>query len=281
MNAVDAVPGPSTATAARVVPPYRSRRGATTAPAATTVAERRNSRRSSDPGRRATSTSAVSRVVMMGAMAEQSSTTTRLEAFSDGVLAIAITLLIIEVHVPHVGRGKLADALAEQWPVYASYVVSFLIIGIIWVNHHGLFEHIARVDRRLLFVNLMLLLGVAFLPFPTALLADYVDAGGANAHIAAAVYGLTMTVIGLSFQLLWLHLERHPELLVDGFDADAARRARLGSAAGPVVYAASIGVAFVSAIACLALYALMAIYFVFDWRTRAPTGGSAGVEEHR
>jgi uncharacterized membrane protein len=202
-------------------------------------------------------------------VAAPSNTTSRLEAFSDGVLAIAITLLILEVHVPHVRNGKLADALADQWPSFASYVVTFLIIGIIWVNHHTLFERIARVDRQLLFLNLLLLLGVAFLPFPTALLADYVDEGAANSHVAAAVYGATMTVIGLSFQGLWLHLERHPDLLVETFGPTQARRARRGSFIGPVVYTASIGIAFVSAPACLVLYAGMAIYYVFDWRTGA------------
>ena len=99
---------------------------------------------------------------------------TRLEAFSDGVFAIAITLLIIEVRVPDSHAGDLARDLANQWPSYAAFVVSFAIIGIIWVNHHDIFERIVTVDRPLLFLNLLLLLTVAFLPFPTALLGDYI-----------------------------------------------------------------------------------------------------------
>src|SRR4029450_3918241 len=95
---------------------------------------------------------------------------TRLEAFSDGVFAIAITLLIIEVRVPHSKAGDLARDLANQWPSYAAYVVSFAIIGIIWVNHHDIFERITTVDRPLLFLNLLLRLPVAVLPLPPALL---------------------------------------------------------------------------------------------------------------
>jgi uncharacterized membrane protein len=94
--------------------------------------------------------------------------TSRTEAFSDGVFAIAATLLVLELKVPHVEPGGLWDALLEQWPSYATYVVSFLIIGIIWVNHHAVMERIRRVNRRLLFMNLVFLMVVAVIPFPTA-----------------------------------------------------------------------------------------------------------------
>src|SRR4051795_10160430 len=97
----------------------------------------------------------------------------RLEAFSDGVMAIAITLLILDVKVPLAEEGRLAHDLAHQWPSYAAYVVTFLVIGIIWVNHHVLFERAAAVTRPIFYLNIFLLMGVAFLPFPTALLAEY------------------------------------------------------------------------------------------------------------
>jgi uncharacterized membrane protein len=184
----------------------------------------------------------------------------RTEAFSDGVFAIAITLLIIEVRVPVSKAGDLAADLAGQWPSYAAYVVSFAIIGIIWVNHHDIFERITTVDRPLLFLNLLLLLTVAFLPFPTALLGDYIRRGD-NAHIAAAIYGANMTLIGLSFLAVWTYLARVPSLLVDGFGTEDALRARRAAAPGPAVYALSIPLAFVSPVACLALYAAMALYF--------------------
>ena len=99
--------------------------------------------------------------------------TRRLEAFSDGVFAIAITLLVLEIPVPKAGQRGLWDALLAQWPSFVSYLVSFSVIGIIWVNHHGVLDHLARADRGVLFLNLLFLLGVAFIPFPTERLAEH------------------------------------------------------------------------------------------------------------
>ena len=185
---------------------------------------------------------------------------TRVEAFSDGVFAIAITLLILEVRAPDARPGDLAGDLLSLWPSYAAYVVSFVIIGIIWVNHHEIFQQIRSVDRPLLFLNLLLLLTVAFLPFPTQLLGEYIRKGD-NAHVAAAVYGLNMALIGLAFIAVWTYLARVPTLLVDSVGAEEARRARRAAVVGPVVYGLSIPLAFVSAVACLIVYALLALYF--------------------
>jgi uncharacterized membrane protein len=93
----------------------------------------------------------------------------RLEAFSDGVFAIAITLLVLEIPVPSVEYGELMDELLDQWPAYAAYVVSFAVIGIIWINHHAIFGYVERADRALLLLNLNLLLWVALLPWPKSL----------------------------------------------------------------------------------------------------------------
>jgi uncharacterized membrane protein len=186
----------------------------------------------------------------------------RLEAFSDGVFAIAITLLIIEVGIPKVDESEsLARALGDQWPAFASYAVSFVIIGIIWVNHHNLFRFIARVDSGVLYVNLGLLAAVAFLPWPTALLGEYVDAGD-NAHIATVIYSVNMTVVGIMFIALWSYLALHPALLADGFTPADARRARRRTWVGPVVYGLTIPLALVSPYACLAVYAVLALYFL-------------------
>ena len=100
-------------------------------------------------------------------------TTDRLEIFSDAVIAIAITLLVLDIRVPQAPQGQLLHALGRQWPSYAAYVLSFAVIGIMWVSHHSMFERIREIDRGLLFSNLLLLLGIAFLPFPTPLLAEY------------------------------------------------------------------------------------------------------------
>jgi uncharacterized membrane protein len=196
-------------------------------------------------------------------------TTERLEAFSDAVIAIAITLLVLEIHVPDVGSGGLISALWHDWPSFVAYTVSFVVIGLIWVSHHAMFERIAAIDRALLFINLLLLLGVAFIPFPTALLAAYVREGGTNASIAAAVYSTTMTAIGLIFTLMWWHLYRHPDLLAEGITQDRVRLSVRRSLVGPGVYAASIGLAFISAPACFVVYALVAFYFAWGPSSRA------------
>jgi len=195
--------------------------------------------------------------------------TDRLEIFSDGVIAIAITLLVLDVRVPVAKDGALFHDLVTHWTSYVAYLLSFAVVGIIWVAHHSMFEHIATADRGLLFWNLALLAGIAFVPFPTELLAEYAHDGGRNAQVATAVYSATMTVIGLAFLAIWMHLARHPELL--GEDADAAnlRRSIKRSLVSPIVYGLTIGLAFVSPPACLAVYALLAVYLAGGPASRA------------
>jgi len=191
-------------------------------------------------------------------------TTNRLEAFSDGVFAVAITFLVFNIAVPTVGNGRLWRALLDQWPHYAAYAVSFLVIGIIWINHHGIFHRIARVDRPLIFLNLLLLMSVAVIPFPTALLAQYIRDGGSNSHVAAAVYSVTMTVMAIAFSLIWGYVAYHPDLLEDSLDPTFARSTLPRFAAGVFVYVPTIGIAFINAVACLVIHALLALYYVFD-----------------
>jgi uncharacterized membrane protein len=196
-------------------------------------------------------------------------TTERLEIFSDGVIAIAITLLVLDIKVPEAAPGGLFDALLVHWPAYVAYVLSFTVIGIMWVSHHSMFERIRHVDRGMLFTNLLLLLGIGFLPFPTSLLAEYTKEGGSNSHVAAAVYSATMAAIGLAFLAIWVYLARHPDLLVEGVDPANLRRSIRRSFVGPIVYTASIGLAFISAIACYFVYAAVAVYFIWGPSTRA------------
>ena len=149
--------------------------------------------------------------------------TSRTEAFSDGVFASAATLLVLELKVPQVEPRGLADALLENWPSYATYVVSFLTIGIIWVNHHAVLERIRNVNHPLLFINLVFLMAVAAIPFPTALLADYLQAGH-DESLAAAVYGGTMKLMGMSFGAIWAYAVLSDDLLHEGVDPARARR---------------------------------------------------------
>ncbi len=184
----------------------------------------------------------------------------RLEAFSDGVFAIAITLLIIEVGVPHVQHGELTQALLREWPKYASYVVSFLVIGII-CNHHAIFEHIARVDRALLFLNLLLLLVVAFIPFPTAVLGDYVRDSGPDARAAALLYSATMTTMGIAFTMPWSHASRGRRLLDERLTDHEVTRLHRANLIGVLVYAFTAVVALIAPPLTLLIYAAIALFF--------------------
>ncbi len=195
--------------------------------------------------------------------------TDRLEIFSDAVIAIAITLLVLDIKVPDSKDGRLVHDLLHQWPSYLAFVLSFAVIGIMWVSHHSMFERIHRVDRTLLFMNLWLLLGIAFLPFPTALLAEYATQGGSNSHAAAAIYSGTMALIGLAFLSIWIHLASHPALLSGHANKASLRRSINLSLVSPVVYGLSIGLAFVSAEACFVVYALAALYFALGPSSKA------------
>jgi uncharacterized membrane protein len=137
--------------------------------------------------------------------------TSRLEAFSDGVFAIAFTLLVLEFHPPAL-NVPLTGYLSSLWPSFLAYSISFLSIGLVWANHHSMFVHIRRVDRPLLFLNTMLLADVAFLPFPTQLLAQALRLR-ADLSTAAFVYGLVLTIGGLFFNGIWLYAIRHRSLM--------------------------------------------------------------------
>jgi uncharacterized membrane protein len=139
----------------------------------------------------------------------------RLEAFSDGVFAIVITLLILDIKVPDPAEnhGQLGSALLHQWPQYVAYLVSFLIVGIIWLNHHATFNLLRRADHGVQVLNLLLLLPVTVLPWPTSLLADYAREGTAgDQRLAVLVYGATSSAMAVTFNILWRYLLRHREL---------------------------------------------------------------------
>lgn len=187
----------------------------------------------------------------------------RVEAFSDAVFAIAITLLVLEIKVPEDARDHLWTSLGQLWPSYFAYVVTFVVIGIMWVNHHTVFSYIAVVDRTLLFLNLLLLMGVAVLPWPTALMARYLREGNA-AHVAAAVYSIFLVFHALVFQAMWWHLTRVGHLFDERVDVEAARATRRRFAVGTIAYPATVGLAFVSAPLTLAVHGLLALYYAFN-----------------
>ena len=194
---------------------------------------------------------------------------TRLEAFSDGVFAIAITLLVLELAVPR-DAPDLAKALGDRWPSFAAYVVSFAVIGIMWVNHHAILHNVARVDRPLLFINLLLLMFIAVVPFPTALLAEYLVEGGWNSKVAAAIYSGNLFGCAIAFQLLWRWIVHDARLLHE--EIERGKRAEIRFAIGLLVYASTVGLSLVNAKLTLLVHALIAIYYVFD---QLPLGARA------
>jgi uncharacterized membrane protein len=197
-------------------------------------------------------------------------TTQRLETLSDGVIAIAATLLVLEIGKVHLKPGQdLLDAIGDKWPSYLAYVVSFSVIGLIWVAHHTMFERISAVDRPLLFLNLGLMLGIGFIPWPTSVLADFITDGNINASIATALYSTVMTLIGLVFVGMWAHLARHPDLTIDSVTEPQLRRSLRLACVSPIVYGITIGLAFISPYACLVVYALLAVYFAGGFSARA------------
>ena len=207
----------------------------------------------------------------------------RLEAFSDGVFAVAITLLALNLTVAGPGHGKLIDQLGDHWPSLVAYLISFFMIGIIWVNHHVLVRTIKVVDRTLLFLNLVLLLFVVLIPFATATVAEYLSApeylthGGQDTRIAMAVYGAVFLGMSVGFGVIFewtLHGERVYQPVPQ--DKHWAVRARF--VGGGLVYVAAIVVALFNAVASFVLIALIAVYYIVE-HTPAGGGGTESVDK--
>jgi uncharacterized membrane protein len=190
------------------------------------------------------------------------SDTGRIEAFSDGVFAIAITLLIIEIGVPHAeATESLSEKLVGLWPSYLGYATSFLVIGTVWANHHNRFRLITRSDHVLLFLNVLFLMCVAFIPFPTALLAEYIREEE-HRITAVAVYSGTLAVTAVFFTLLWLYAAGNYRLVDRSVDPPLLRAMTRRYVLGMLLYALAFALAFVSAAASLSLIVILALIFV-------------------
>jgi len=187
----------------------------------------------------------------------------RLEAFSDGVFAVAITLLALDLVVPGPGHGHLGKLLQEHLPSFAAFVVSFLTIGIIWVNHHTLFKNFAEIDRPLLFINLLLLFFVVCIPFATSTFAAYLPHDHFDASVATAIYAGVLEGMSIAFGLLFWWAIRHEHLKI-ALTRSAARAATIRFGIGNVAYTTAIGVAFVSPVATLVICGLVAVYYMFE-----------------
>ncbi len=186
--------------------------------------------------------------------------TARLEAFSDGVFAIAITLLILEIKIPSADTTDLLRELGRQWPSYLAFFISFAFIGIMWINHHRLFTHIRRTDDMLLVINLGLMFGVCIIPFTTAVLAAHLGHPGARTAVVA--YDSAYLWIAVFFSLLWRYAaSRNGHLLVVDANREATDKIMEQYNYGPVAYAIAIALAWVSITASLLINLVLACFF--------------------
>jgi uncharacterized membrane protein len=187
--------------------------------------------------------------------------TARLETFSDGILAIAATLLVLEFSISMPLHESLGDALLHLWPSYLAYVTSFMTIGIIWVNHHSIFQLIARTDRRLLFANTLFLMVVAFIPFPTRLVAEFLNEGR-DERAAVLAYGVTLTLMAVSYSGVWLTASYRRRLIAPSAPQKQVDAVSRSFHPGSFLYASATGLAFASPVVTIVISLVLAVFYI-------------------
>jgi len=186
--------------------------------------------------------------------------TTRMETFSDGIFGIAATLLVLEFAVNEANGADLGSQLLHLWPSYLAYVTSFITIGIIWMNHHYCVETMARVDRTLLFLNVLLLLTIAFLPFPTKLVAEFLQKPGEQAAVYA--YDATFIVMALLYNVWWRYARIGRRLIENEVPDSRLRAIDRAFNPGIFIYAACFVVAIISPLASVVLTLVTAAFYL-------------------
>jgi uncharacterized membrane protein len=188
--------------------------------------------------------------------------TNRIEAFSDGVFAVAITLLVLNLQVPQIAAvSELVPKLGALWPKLLSYALSFVVVGIYWVAHHNTFHYIKRSDRTLLWLNILMMMCIVFLPFPTALLGQY-----PAQQISVIIYGGTLVITGLVLQLLWWYATSNYRLVDREIDPHLVQRATRRNVTAPLIYLLAIGISLFSVPTSLVLFILVPVYYIFPGR---------------
>ncbi len=208
--------------------------------------------------------------------------TNRLEAFSDGVFAVAITLLILNIKIPpaeNTDARLWGQLFLDQGPALFAFVTSFVTIGVMWLNHHRLFKHIDRTDTRLLLLNLLLLLFIVFIPVPTALVAEYLVRP--NTHIAAVIYACTCIVMACCFNFLWRYASQHGRLLSKEVDTIAVSAITRQYRFGPLFYLITFVIAWINTPAFVIVNFILALFFALPGRTSRSqkTGAHTHFEE--
>jgi uncharacterized membrane protein len=212
----------------------------------------------------------------------------RAESFSDGVFAVAITVLVFNLLTVADKTSTLTvvgqpghPGLVHYWPAYLAYVVSFLTIGIMWLNHHTMFSQVTKVDRPVLVLNLLLLMGVVAIPFPTALVADHLTgkaSAGAQANVAAVIYGLVMMAISIGYASVWIYLASHQESLGARRRVHQPQLSTFRFTSGNAGYVAGTLIALVSPVAALIIYGLLAVYYMIEHLPSDAVESDAAVE---
>jgi uncharacterized membrane protein len=187
--------------------------------------------------------------------------TGRLETFADGVFAIAATLLIIDVTADASG-GALGHAVLSAWPQYAAYAVSFVTIGIMWINHHSCMRQIAAIDRTFMTINLLLLMCIAFVPFPTRLIAEHFHDAGLRA--AAVTYGVTLTATAVCFGSFWFYAARNGRLIAKDADPRVISGISRSYLPGAPIYGAATLVSIWIPKLGVALFAAIAVFYLVE-----------------
>jgi uncharacterized membrane protein len=195
--------------------------------------------------------------------------TGRVEAFSDGVFAIAITLLILAVGIDQArAKGDLSHQLLHLWPAYIAYIVSFVTVGIMWINHHQIFRHFAAVDRIMLLLNTLLLMLIAFTPFPTRVVAEFAHTD-TDRRAAALLYGINFTLIAILFFAVWFYGSKR--LLKPDADLREVSGITRSYVPGTPLYGTATLIAFASPIASLIMFGAIALFYAIS---SAVFGGS-------
>lgn len=184
----------------------------------------------------------------------------RFEAFSDGVFAIAVTLLVLEIKPPDLSQATSSEAvtkLLQVFPHVLSYATSFIVIGVLWINHHALFHFLKRVDRTILVINLLLLMCVAFIPYPTALIGEF----GASLPVVV-FYGLSLAMTGFVYNALWFYVVHRYITSEKLINQKSVRKATIWSLSYPISYLVAAGLAFINSNLSIVLYVLIPSFYL-------------------
>jgi uncharacterized membrane protein len=204
--------------------------------------------------------------------------TSRVEAFSDGVFAVAVTLLILTIQVPPLGSTtNIPEYVGKQWPFFLAYAVSFLSILVMWANHHGIFNLVIRTDRVLILLNGVLLMLITFFDYPTAIVGAALREG-AYQQFAALFYTGTLVVLTIVYNLFWRYIAAHPRLIDQHVSPATIQRITREYRFGPVFYLIAFGLAYINALAGILATLVLAIYFGLTARI-APIHSSVSSDE--